>query len=283
MGLQPRTSLTQCLLDKVEARVEGVRCDVVRVTHVARRFAPHFFERYAFTVIDGGVCRIRTARGAWTAGPGSLMALAPEEVNEVEVVSPEPLAYRTVYLPAELVRELVPPGTARRALMGPTAVSGSLAPSARLDATLAAVVDDPDDTSASGALLASIVTLLREGTWERQALSRPRRSEIVGAAREFLRAHVERPVCLEDVARALGVSTFHLIKKFRQVTGVSPYAYLILLRMNRARAMLDAGLSIADAVHTCRFSDQSHLTRTFRRTFGVPPGRYSRAVTARAS
>jgi AraC family transcriptional regulator len=41
--------------------------------------------------------------------------------------------------------------------------------------------------------------------------------------------------------------------------------------------LLDAGVSVSDAAYACCFSDQSHLTRVFKRTLGMPPGQYLRA------
>ncbi len=273
-----RAPESHCQLRVLQANVGGVRCDVVLVSHVARHFAPHFFESYAFTVIDTGVCQVKTARTARTAGPGELIALAPEEVNQVEVMSREPLTYRTVYLPPELIAGLAPRGVPRGSPADLAAVIGSSKWSKELGSNIDAVIDDPDGPDAGNALIENVVKLLRESE---QGRSTPRVTadlELVGAAREYLRASIGRRVYLGDLARTLGVSTFHLIKTFRRVTGVSPYAYLILLRVNRARSMLDAGLPITEAAFSCGFSDQSHLTRTFRRAFGTPPGRYARAV-----
>jgi AraC-like DNA-binding protein len=100
------------------------------------------------------------------------------------------------------------------------------------------------------------------------------------AAHGILTAHIGRRVSLDRVAESCGVTTFHLIRVFRRVTGFSPYAYLMVLRVNEARRLLDAGASISDAVHSCGFSDQSHLTRVFKRTLGLPPGQYVRAIAS---
>ncbi|MFJ5369721.1 helix-turn-helix transcriptional regulator, partial [Bosea sp. CER48] len=54
----------------------------------------------------------------------------------------------------------------------------------------------------------------------------------------------------------------------------SPYNYLVMRRLDRARRMLAQSASLVDVAFACGFSDQSHLTRQFRRAYGVTPGRW---------
>ncbi|SDS10328.1 AraC-type DNA-binding protein [Bradyrhizobium canariense] len=56
--------------------------------------------------------------------------------------------------------------------------------------------------------------------------------------------------------------------------GIAPHAFRILLRLNRARQLLRDGQPIAAVAADTGFSDQSHLTRLFRMTFGTTPGLY---------
>ncbi|WP_338827183.1 AraC family transcriptional regulator [Bradyrhizobium sp. 27S5] len=62
----------------------------------------------------------------------------------------------------------------------------------------------------------------------------------------------------------------------RRELGVSPHAFRMLSRLNLARQLLRAGEPIAEVAADAGFSDQSHLTRLFRRTFGTTPGVYWR-------
>src|SRR5205085_6453478 len=105
----------------------------------------------------------------------------------------------------------------------------------------------------------------------------------VARMREYLHASVGSRVTLADVARAAGISEFHCIRVFRRATGVPPYAYLDLLRVARAKALLEEGMAIARVAYAAGFSDQSHLTRRFKRVVGVTPGVYARRAGARAS
>ena len=107
--------------------------------------------------------------------------------------------------------------------------------------------------------------------------------EIVERARRYLCTRFGERVRLAAVAARCGVSEFHLIRIFRRAVGVTPYAYLVQLRVNRAQAMLCRGAAVADVAYSCGFSDQSHLTRTFRKAIGMPPGAYVRSMRRSAA
>lgn len=79
---------------------------------------------------------------------------------------------------------------------------------------------------------------------------------------------------LDTLAAEVGLHKLYLLSVFREQVGVPPHTYQMQLRVARARSMLAARTPIADVVVALGFSDQSHLTRHFRRAFGVPPGRY---------
>lgn len=59
---------------------------------------------------------------------------------------------------------------------------------------------------------------------------------------------------------------------------LTPRAYQVNLRISRARALLVGGMTPAVVAAECGFSDEPHLTRTFKRAVGVSPGRYARCV-----
>ena len=106
------------------------------------------------------------------------------------------------------------------------------------------------------------------------------RAEVVRIAREYLDAHFAERVHLSALAEVCGVSPFHLDSRlscsawaFRR-TRISSSC-----RVARAMAMLQRRRFRSRASRTqCGFSDQSHLTRAFKATYGFPPGAYRRAV-----
>lgn len=68
------------------------------------------------------------------------------------------------------------------------------------------------------------------------------------------------------------------IRRFSRSVGMTPQAYRIIRRANRARGLLGMGLSPAEAAAEAGFADQSHLGRVFRAAFGATPAAYRRSM-----
>ncbi len=97
--------------------------------------------------------------------------------------------------------------------------------------------------------------------------------------RDFVEANLDSDIRLEMMARVCGRSTEYFVRIFKATAGVSPYQYVLNLRIERAKALLGRdGPSIAEVALQCGFSHQEHLTRMFRRFTGVTPGRYRLSI-----
>jgi AraC family transcriptional regulator len=95
--------------------------------------------------------------------------------------------------------------------------------------------------------------------------------------REFVDNHLDSDIRLDAMARACGVSPGYFLRMFKARVGISPYQYVLHLRVERAKRLLaneDCGL--AEIALHCGFSHQEHLSRIFRRFTGVTPARYRR-------
>ena len=119
---------------------------------------------------------------------------------------------------------------------------------------------------------------------ESAAQERPRamstaaaQSRAIAEALQFIQHNYAGDVGLSDIAAAAHLSPFHLARLFKQTLGVSPYQHVIQMRVNSARHLLAAGSgrrSLAEIAGAVGFSDQSHLTRHFKRLTGVTPSRF---------
>ena len=92
--------------------------------------------------------------------------------------------------------------------------------------------------------------------------------------RDLLHDGFAEDLSADDLAGAVGLSRFQLYRQFRERYGVPPSAYLRQVRLREARRRLAAGAAIAEVAFATGFADQSHLTRWFRRTYGITPRVY---------
>jgi AraC family transcriptional regulator len=99
----------------------------------------------------------------------------------------------------------------------------------------------------------------------------------VSEALRFIHENYSSELSLNEIAKAVNLSPFHVARLFKQSLGVSPHQYLIQLRVDSARSLLSAGSgerSLAEIASAVGFADQSHLTRHFKRLVGVTPRQF---------
>jgi AraC-like DNA-binding protein len=80
---------------------------------------------------------------------------------------------------------------------------------------------------------------------------------------------LDAPVSLADAAAHVGLSTGRARHLFVEETGLPFKTYLLWRRLMRAAEIFSTGSSLTDAAHNAGFSDSAHLSRTFRRMFGI--------------
>ncbi|MCI0638259.1 MAG: AraC family transcriptional regulator, partial [Gemmataceae bacterium] len=92
------------------------------------------------------------------------------------------------------------------------------------------------------------------------------------AAKTYLASRLDQRITLDDVARAVHASPFHLCRIFQKHTGVPIHRYLAQLRLRAALERLQDGADDLTALALdLGFSSHSHFTDAFRREFGRPP------------
>lgn len=91
----------------------------------------------------------------------------------------------------------------------------------------------------------------------------------------WLQAHVGEPYRLGAVAQAAAVSERTLLRHFRQVTGRTPLEYLHMLRVERARMLLEVTLHGTQAIaEACGYVDAAAFRRLFQRSLHMSMSEY---------
>ena len=160
-----------------------------------------------------------------------------------------------------------------REMLVPASLNGLLA--ARLGDAIAAF-DLPATRLERESKLLSVLHLLLStcgdtSTTERQA---GREHRAVGQVKETLNAHFATEVSLEFLAQLTGLSQGYLIRTFKLEVGVTPHAYQLALRVERAKTLLASGVDVAQVAFEMGFVDQSHLNHVFRKYVQTTPGRF---------
>lgn len=247
-------------------------------------FRPHAHEEFFIALTESGIATPVYRGNKHTIGPGDMIVLNPEEAHAGGSLAGGSWTYRALYAPPDLVRRIAPECPRGRPAL--PWFAGDVVRDPRI-AELLLRFHRLSESPGSSALqreacLAEGLTLLagRHAGLRRLPRSPGREPRAVRLAMEFLHEHAEGSVTLRDLAWHTGLTPFQLCRVFRRATGMTLHGYQIQIRVRRARTLLLEGRPIAQAAAEAGFWDQAHLTRHFKRTVGLSPGRYVADLTS---
>lgn len=94
----------------------------------------------------------------------------------------------------------------------------------------------------------------------------------------LFRDRLAENITLSEIAEQFSCTPYHLIRSFKKECGLSPHAYLLRLRLEKARELIRHGRRLVDVAFETGFADQSHLNRHFKANYGITPGGFRQQV-----
>lgn len=92
---------------------------------------------------------------------------------------------------------------------------------------------------------------------------------------QMMREDVRGELCLSEFAQSVNLSVWRLCHIFKSDVGMPPMRYLRLLRMERAKFLLESSfLSVKEIAYRVGLNDESHFVRDFKSTYGSSPALY---------
>lgn len=253
----------------------GVHAVEARSAHA---FPRHFHEEYGIGLISHGAQKSLSGRGMVEAGAGDLITVNPGEVHDGLPVNGDGRSWRMLYFdPAALCNYAEDMAETRGEIYELTLPVMRNAGAARAFARLYSWMTESDH-SLDGEGEELMFGLLGKMAHRRPAPEMKDAVSSIRRARALIDALPEKGPTLGDLAAETGLSRFQVLRGFARETGLTPHAYLLQRRTSRARHLIAGGMALADAATASGFADQSHMTRSFSRIFGVSPGAYAAAI-----
>jgi transcriptional regulator GlxA family with amidase domain len=106
-------------------------------------------------------------------------------------------------------------------------------------------------------------------------LSPPHADERIRLTEQYLQAHYDRSVSIEQMAMRAGLGARTFLRRFKAATGRLPGAYLQLLRVSAAKELLEHGAASIERVSAkIGYEDVAHFRSLFKRHTGMTPAQY---------
>jgi AraC-like DNA-binding protein len=245
--------------------------------HVYHR---HSHDSYSFGVTESGAQGFRCRGGSHVSTAGLVMAFNPDDPHDGHSASGGGFTYRMIHIGPVLLADTLGDitGTARGLPLFTEPVIADPALAAGLRRLHAALTGPASPLAEEEQLSRVAEAAARHGSGGRQAgpaaLTARDATAVAARVRAFLHARYADPVTGADLAAAGGCSRHAAYRAFRARYGLAPSEYQRGLRLRAARLALAAGATAAEAAATVGFADQAHLTRWFRRWYGITPGAY---------
>jgi len=102
---------------------------------------------------------------------------------------------------------------------------------------------------------------------------------MITRAKSYIGEHQAESLSLDQMAKALNVSTFYFCKMFKKATGLTFTDYLARTRIERAKnLLLNPNVRVSEVAYDCGFISLTHFNRIFKRVVGKSPTDYRRTL-----
>ncbi|MEU7941112.1 AraC family transcriptional regulator [Microbispora bryophytorum] len=251
-------------------------------------FATHRHDTYAIGMTLRGVQTFRYRGEPRHCLPGEWHVLHPDEPHDGVAGTDEGFGYRIIYLDPSLVQEAL--GGAPLPFVADPVIGRRDA-----DPALAAClrdIDEPLDEAGRLTLTLRVVHMLVRHSSARDSSVRH------SSAGSTVRPGVRAPLALEALARVrdliaddptvrhtlaefeqiAGLDRWTVARQFRVAFGTSPTRFRTMRQLDLARRLLRGGVPLAGAAQLAGFADQAHMSRMFKRAYGLTPAKWTAAL-----
>lgn len=235
-------------------------------------FSPHRHDTYAIGMTTAGVQTFRYRGALRHCLPGEWHVLHPDELHDGAAGTDGGFGYRIIYLDPALVQDALGgrplPFVADPVIRGVgTAVAGWLAH-----------IDEPLDDVEAVEVTAAVADLLSRHSSERPAARAALDLDAVRRVRALLLDDVTSRHSVQEFERVAGMDRWAVARQFRAAFGTSPTRFRTMRQLDLARRLMRAGRPLGEVAAAVGFADQSHLTRMFKRAYGLTPAAWAAAV-----
>ena len=213
-------------------------------------------DRYLLLYFIEGTVRIQKNAQPYELSKGDLIILSPEESASVQCSLDVPCEYIWISFGCDTCPDFLQGSVINRPPVMPIFMT---------------IRDHISDSNFEARLFALVYDLFWQLSQSELILEGGNRS-YASYAKNYLDINFTTQIKIQDVADQLHIDRRYLTGLFHSEYGVPPQAYLMTLRLNKAREYLHLGYSVTESATMAGFTDLPNFSRQYRSRFGTSPG-----------
>ncbi|MCM3186726.1 AraC family transcriptional regulator [Priestia megaterium] len=259
---------------------KNTHIEAYQLEGIVQPFPNHFHEHYTIGFIQRGHCLVSCKNQEYTFSSGDIILLNPFDNHTCMPKGDENFLYRGLIIRPEVMEELTLKVTGQN---DPPGFKKTMVRDEELYYYLRnifhMIINGFSEIEKEESLffLMNILIAKYSQSFEKCL---PKCQEEVERACDFINCHYTEHISLEQICQYATLSKSTLLRAFIKSKGITPYRYLITIRINNAKKLLEQGVLPVDVAFKTGFSDQSHFTNYFTTFIGVSPGTYRDIVTS---
>ena len=248
--------------------------EIRRSSESSRLYKPHIHPSFVIGAIDRGSVLYRIGGREAVLSTGSLALINPGVLHSCNPGTGESRSYSVLFLDRDWcirIQNSLWEGEGFRPAGEPLLEDPVLY--RRLNQVLRTLLNERTDPLEQEEILAELAEkVFLKACRGTRAPQEP--SGDVEAMRLRLESDLDLPLTLEELSRDLRGNPFTLLRQFRSSMGITPHAYRLNCRIEKARQLLRQNLELSRVALECGFFDQSHFHRHFKAATAVTPREY---------
>lgn len=251
--------------------------ELLKGSYTNFQFKPHFHESYTLIIIIGGVADYSYQKEKYVVPSGSFMVLNPGEIHTGKSIGHERWDFVSMYIPQDFMRDSIKhygnnylPYFDKKIYHDRTLAAQGLR---FFENWIASKNDSIEHRVSFLQFLANVITKYSSSNYSPfQSLNDD--LSVASSIKDYIHERYESNIKLNDISKLSGLSQFHALRIFKSLYGIPPRQYMINLRVEKAKELLQHHSSTDVALKT-GFFDQAHFIRSFKSRVGISPKQFN--------
>ena len=234
-------------------------------------YSTHSHDEFSFGVVDQGNALYKNTRAVHNISAGAMVTINPGDAHSCNPQS-DNWSYRMIFLNTQWLGNLqkeMNPNQDLDYLPFEQHLLNDTHNYTKFSQLFELLQSETNPLLAQGSLIEYCVQLFNT-----KLDSQPLKAAKLSLVQQLIMDELGSQLSLAQLCEQVDLSSFHLIRSFKQQYGQTPHAYQLDQRIKKAKLLLKEGQGLAHVALSLGFADQSHFQRHFKKRIAITPKQY---------